>query len=145
MNLNSIRIHIRKKNAANSKCTIVNKKDTCMTEFSNLLNVKKIHVGYMLKLVRNYYPGHHVSGPPVLSPSCCVRSGSIMENPQKMDSLETDTCENLQKMHGFFWKSQPGKIRRKCMDSLEKPGKIHRNCLGSLEKLGRSTENAWIP
>ena len=50
----------------------------------------------MLEIVRNYFPGRHVSGPPVLSPSSLVQSGSIM----KMHGLSGNS-ENLQKMHGF--------------------------------------------
>ena len=66
----------------------------------------------MLKIIRNYFPGRHVSGPPVLSPSSLVQSGSIM----KMHGF-LDSWENPQKMHGF-----PRKPTENFTDSLEKPG-----------------------
>ena len=97
----------------------------------------KIHVGYMSKIIRNYFPGRHVSGPPVLSPSSLVQPGSIVkmhgfprkwespqtghgfprkpENPQKIAGFPRKTCENPQKMYGFLrkLKEDPDGLPRK--------------------------------
>ena len=80
--------------------TIVDKKDTCMTEnFSELLNVKStcwLHVEKLLGII--------------------FRGVMYLVRMTSENGFPIKTLENPQKMHGFSEK--PGKIHRECMDSL---------------------------
>ena len=111
----------------------------------------KIHVGYILNIIRNYFPGRHVSGPPVLSPSSLVQSGSIMKMhgfPRKLGK----PTENAR-----IPKKNLGKSTKKCTDSEANLGKSTDNCIDFQEKsLNPQTmqgfpqkkpypDNAWIP